>query len=62
VVAQTTPRVDLEQVIGETLPEDVGAVTRDAVAGCIDGYPPLSAQREVDDNGSVELMCHGSML
>ena len=35
--------VDLEQVVGEPLAEHVGAVARDAVAGCVDGHPPFAS-------------------
>jgi hypothetical protein len=62
VVAQTAARVDHYQVVGETLPQHVGAVARDAVAGRIDGYPSLAAEREVHDHGPVELVHHGLML
>ena len=62
VVAETGPsRVDLEQVVGEPLAKHVGAVARDAVAGCVDGHPPFAPQREVDDDGLVELIRHGLM-
>jgi hypothetical protein len=62
VVAQTAALVDHEQVVGETLPQHVGAVARDAVAGRIDGYPSFAAEREVHDDGPVELVHHGLML
>lgn len=62
VVAETTTRVDLEQVIGETLAQDVGPVARDAITGRIDGHPPFTAEWEVDDDRSIHLVGHASML
>jgi hypothetical protein len=63
VVAEAGPsRVDHEQVVGEPLAEHVGTVARDAVAGCVDGHPPFTPQRKVDDDGPVELIRHGLML
>src|SRR4029450_5431660 len=62
VVAQTAARVDHELVVGETLPQHVGAVARDAVAGRVDGYPSLAAERGVPEPGAVELVHHGLML
>src|SRR5215211_4927532 len=58
VVMQTPPTVHLEQVIGETLSQHVGAVTRDAVAGGVDGHPIFAAQWEVNDHGTVEFVRH----
>jgi hypothetical protein len=63
VVAKTgASRVDLEQVVGKPLAEHIGAVTRDAVSGRVDGYPPLTPQRKLDDDGPGELIRHGLML
>jgi hypothetical protein len=62
VVAETAPRVNLKQVVCETLAEHVGAVTRDAVAGRVDCHPPFTSEREFDDHRSIELIWHSSML
>jgi hypothetical protein len=62
VVAHTAARVDHEQVVGETLPQHVGTVAGDAVAGRIDGHPSFAAEGEVDDDGPVELVRHRLML
>jgi hypothetical protein len=62
VVAETAPRVNLEQVISEALAQHVGAMTRDPIAGRVDGNPPFTSEWEVDDDRSIELMGHVSML
>jgi hypothetical protein len=50
MVTETAPRVNLKQVVRETLAEHVGAVARDAVARRVDGHPPFTSEREVDDH------------
>jgi hypothetical protein len=58
VVAEPAPRIDHEQVVCESLAEHVGAVARDAIAGRVDGDPPFTAEREVDDDRAIELVGH----